>query len=561
MDGVAGVISQAETDGELLRRYARHRADDAFREIVHRHVDWVYSSALRQVRDRHVADDVTQAAFILLARKAKSFDERVVLSAWLFRAVRYIAADTIKAQHRRRHHERELGAVMNGTRRRDADRSASEADWDNIAPVLDGAIAGLGSSDQRAILLRFYERKSHAEVGAALGVSEAAAKVRVGRAIAKLRSVLTKHGVTVTAATLAVVLADSAVQAAPAHIAAAAAASASGAAITATTSTAANLTWLKGLVLAMTVGKTTTIVTCAVVALLAVGAIVYRSTSASPGDANVSADASRSSPAASASLRETYSLSPGQTVKYVKPPFGSSRADFILQAMKSMEGMLPPEFTSDKTALVLEWDDDRPGDELRFHVHGNYKPDLRFILAAVIGGHDTDFAGPQPLLERLVVGDWVFRKSSTPAERAKAMEPALREQLGIAVKIEHKRAPVEAIVITGSGLAPMTDAVQIYSDKLTDGKIDSRGQQNEFRAFVGLIRMATHMRVINESSVTDTTQIRSALHTSGLMGKMSPARTNAKLDLICKNLSRQTGLTFARATRQVETWVVTPEAQ
>jgi RNA polymerase sigma factor (sigma-70 family) len=560
MDGVAGVITSLETDGQLLRRYALHRAEDAFREIVRRHVDWVHSSALRQVRDRHVADDVTQAAFILLARKAKSFDERVVLSAWLFRAVRYITADTIQARRRRRHHERELGAAMNSTRRRDGRPPTDETDWDGIAPVLDGAIAGLGARDRRAILLRFYERKSHAEVGSALGVSEAAAKVRVSRAIAKLRSILTKHGVTVTAAGLAVVLADSAVQAAPAHVAAAAAESAAAAA-GAGGSFAANLSWLKGLVLAMTVGKTTTIVTCAAIALLAVGAIVYHSKSAATDAVNAPMDPARSSPVADASLRETHALAPGQTVKYVKPPFGSSRAVFIRQTLRSMEGTFPPEFTSDKTALVLEWDDDRVGDELQFHAHGNYKPDLRFILSAVIGGHSTDFTGPQSLLERIVEGDWVFRKPSSPAERAKAMEPALREQLGIAARIERKRAPVEAIVITGGGLAQMNDAVQIYSDKLTDGKSDPRGTQNEFRAFMGIVRMATHMRVINESSVADTTKIRSALHTSGLMGKMPPARAAAKLDLICKNLSRQTGLTFARATRQVETWVVTPEAQ
>jgi hypothetical protein len=368
--------------------------------------------------------------------------------------------------------------------------------------------------------------------------------------------------VTVTVTALATVLTDSAVQAAPAHVATAAAgASASGAAMTATTSTAANLSWVKGLVLAMAVGKTTTIVTCAVVALLAVGAIVYHSKSASTNAANMPMDPSRSSPVADASLRESHALAPGEMVKYVKPPFGSSRASFILQTYRTMEGTLPTGITSDKTALVLEWEDDRVGDELHFHAHGNYNPDLRFILAAVIGGKDTDFAGPQALLERVLEGDWVFRKSSTPAERAKAMEPALRDQLGVAVRIERKRAPVEAIVITGGGLAPMSDAIQIYSDKLTDGKIESRGTQNEFRAFVGIVRMATHMRVINESSVADTTKIRSALHTSGLMGKMPPARATAKLDLICKNLSRQTGLTFARATRQVETWVVTPEAQ
>jgi hypothetical protein len=264
---------------------------------------------------------------------------------------------------------------------------------------------------------------------------------------------------------------------------------------------------------------------------------------------------------ADASLRETHALAVGQTVKYVKPPFGSSRADFIRQTLRMMPGSMSPDFTSDKTALVLEWQDDRPGDELQFYAHGNYKPDLRFILSAVIGGNDTDYAGPQPLLERIVEGDWVFRKSSSPAERAKAMEPALREQLGVAVKIERKRAPVEAIVITGGGLAPMTDAVQIYSDKLTDGKIDRRGVQNDFADFMRVIRMAAHMRVINESSVADATKIRFALHTSGMMGKMAPARATAKLDLICKNLSRQTGLTFNRGTRQVETWVVTPEAQ
>src|SRR3954447_16991209 len=104
-------------DGQLLRQYARQRSEAAFRELVARHLDWVYSSSLRQVRwDADLAEDVTQTVFILLARKAGSFDERVVLSAWLFRAVRYVSAEPLKARGRRKFHERKRGAVMSSTR-------------------------------------------------------------------------------------------------------------------------------------------------------------------------------------------------------------------------------------------------------------------------------------------------------------------------------------------------------------------------------------------------------------------------------------------------------------
>jgi uncharacterized protein (TIGR03435 family) len=201
-------------DMELVREYVQQNSEQAFATLVSRHINLVYSVALRQVGDVQLAEDVTQAVFIILARKAGSLNSKTILSGWLCRTARYASADALKTQRRRQQREREahMQAVLNEP------ESKSES-WPQIAPLLDAALEELGPKDHDAIVLRFFEGKSMNEVGAALGASEDAAKVRVSRALEKLRKFFSKRGVASTTAIIAVTISANSVQAAPAVLA------------------------------------------------------------------------------------------------------------------------------------------------------------------------------------------------------------------------------------------------------------------------------------------------------------------------------------------------------
>ena len=200
-------------DLQLLRRYAEEGSECAFSELVARHIDLVYTAALRHVAgDAHLAQDITQTVFADLARKARALPNGVVLAGWLHQATRFAAAKAVRAERRRLNREREAVVMQEPS-------TETDANWEQLSPVLDEAVARLGAKDRDAVLLRYFERKDLRAVGGALGTSEEAARKRVGRALEKLRRYLTDRGVTLPATALATALSGSAVHSAPAALA------------------------------------------------------------------------------------------------------------------------------------------------------------------------------------------------------------------------------------------------------------------------------------------------------------------------------------------------------
>jgi RNA polymerase sigma factor (sigma-70 family) len=201
-------MSTKDTE-ELLRAFTEKGSEDAFQEVVARYIDLVYSVALRRVGgNTHQAQDVVQTVFIDFAGKARSLSSGVQLGGWLHRHACFVAGNFTRAERRRQARE-QIAVQMNTL------SDTHDASWDDVAPVLDDAVDQLDDPDRTAVLLRFYEQYDLRRLGAALGIGEDAAQKRVSRALDKLRELLARRGVALSAIALASVLATHVVIAAP----------------------------------------------------------------------------------------------------------------------------------------------------------------------------------------------------------------------------------------------------------------------------------------------------------------------------------------------------------
>jgi RNA polymerase sigma factor (sigma-70 family) len=195
-------------DWRLIREYLDDGSETAFAKLVNRYVDLVYSVALRKVGNPHDAEEITQTVFCQLAQKVRRLPSTTIITSWLYHAACLQSLHFLRTERRRRQRETEV-AHMN------LSGPETEARWQEVAPHLDAALGGIGEQDRIVILQRFFQRQSLREVGGALGVSEDAARMRVNRALEKLRDFLAREGVACSAAMLTVVLSERAVHAAP----------------------------------------------------------------------------------------------------------------------------------------------------------------------------------------------------------------------------------------------------------------------------------------------------------------------------------------------------------
>lgn len=202
-------------DATLLRRYFEERSEASFAELVRRHLNLVYAAALRQTGDSHLAEEVAQRVFTRLAQKAGQLLDHPALAGWLYRSTRYAAADARRARQRWRGRFVEAQAMSDFPA-----EDPCHAEWEQLRPMLDDAMCELREGDRDAVLWRYFEGRSYAEIGARLHIQENTARMRVERALDKLRGVLARRGFSSSAAALGGALATQAVTAAPAGLAA-----------------------------------------------------------------------------------------------------------------------------------------------------------------------------------------------------------------------------------------------------------------------------------------------------------------------------------------------------
>jgi RNA polymerase sigma factor (sigma-70 family) len=192
-------------DFELLRDYVERGAEPAFRTLVERHARMVHGGALRLLGNATAAEEASQAVFILLARKASSIRRGTVLAGWLYRTTQFVARAALRSERRRTERHDQL-AIMN---------DSPDTVWPKVSLLLEDAMADLNATDRNAVLLRFFEGRTFAEVARSLGTTEPAAKMRISRAVEKLRQFMAREGVAVSATTLPGMLAEQAASAVP----------------------------------------------------------------------------------------------------------------------------------------------------------------------------------------------------------------------------------------------------------------------------------------------------------------------------------------------------------
>jgi RNA polymerase sigma factor (sigma-70 family) len=198
-------------DAELLRDFALRRNEASFRELVARRIGFVYAINLRRLRNPHLAQEATQAVFIALARKAGQVAGGPSVLGWLHRSSCYESRNLMRAHFNRTARETEaqrLGTTV-------ADTTPGNPPGE-LEAVLDEALGELAAADRDAILARFFSSRTYAEIGQAANLTENAARMRVDRALDRLREKLARRGLTSTAAVLAATLPHYAAAAVPA---------------------------------------------------------------------------------------------------------------------------------------------------------------------------------------------------------------------------------------------------------------------------------------------------------------------------------------------------------
>jgi RNA polymerase sigma factor (sigma-70 family) len=520
-------------DGTLLSAFAREGSESAFRSLVERHSGWVYAAAFRQLRDANLAEDATQAVFVLLCQRAKQMKPQQKLSGWLFVTLGYTVKSILRSRRRRERHEK-LAAI---------ERPRSYAP-PPLADGLDEAVARLSENDRIAILLRFYQGMEFDSVALRLGVSEEAAKKRVTRAIGRLRERL-GASVSVESLTAAsafgVPAASAALSAQVSHVALSAAGSGT---IPASVAPA-----MKGAVYLMAVTNAK-IAAVFVVAILLMGTgvgIVGRELLMTPAEPNVPAIAP-AAPSEMQTFAQIYGLQNNEVIRQVLPPFIPARRDFF----RKWNRMEPPLSANrvDQTALLIQW---RNGNFQLWGTHWGPAYSANYLITMMLKDvYSQDLEGDTPLDGVNIEGDMIVDAKASDEQVRVALENLIGKTTGVPVTLTYRQVQRPVIVFRGKWQATNLDGTP-SNNKQTEQTIKIQGEATDRGSgdfgwapmdhFAGTLGSFMNKTVVIEASGTPKV-VSWEFHYSCDGSEESRRR-------VCDLFAKQTGLTWTEETRMV----------
>ena len=552
---------------DAFEEYRRMRSPDAFERLVRQYADLVYASALRQLRDGHRAEDATQVVFTVLALKAHQLRAGTLLAPWLLKVTQYTALDARRRQQRRQRHEliaqqvrdEQRASQMNSDSTISIDSDASDGQ-DLMRTVLDEGIAKLSKSERAAVVLRYFQDKSHLDVASALGIGEEAARKRVQRGLEKLRAFFADRGAiapSLSASGVASAISAHALTSAPQSLVArvaSAVAPLTASSVPPTLSSQAFVHSAKGVItlMAWTQIKLSLIATLLLLVLAGGGALAVHAWSSHSRDESVTilpatppASAPATAPAAGAN---DYALAPGEVLKRIAKPDRSARE----RIWPFLRGNHP-------TSMIVELAD-KP--ELARQTWGGGQA-LDGMLNGIAGLLSFDFSAPRDLFRLELPGDWIVRRGASTDERMAALETLLQTQ-GKRIHFEKRHVPREIVIARGSfhfqALADTkwSRGVNIYADKL--GPNGRGGGSGDVAMFLKDLGDQLNRRVMNQADPSRE-PFSWTYHDSGDLRLAAPGtELQRKLDQVLANVSLQTGLTFQKTTADEDVWFVTRTA-
>ncbi len=540
MSAISTEISDL-TDAKLIEAVAQSRSEPAFAELVDRHASWVYAAASRQLGDAHLAEDATQAVFVLLFQRASKMNSHQKISGWLFMAVHYTVRSMQRAMRRRRHYERKVAQELHMKQFPNMEHSSrSETE---IAPELDREVARLPQRYRDAIVLRFYQGMQYPQLAAGLGITESAARKRVTRGVERLRNRLgaTEAGIG-TAAMIGTPASMIALKAQLVH-------AVSGAAVVPHVAVAA-----KGAASLMTMAKvkiTAAIILTATVVAGSTGVAVKLAHDASlrqtPGPAVVLADAAPASPAKTP-FDEVYGLDESEILRHIPPPFVPQRMEFYRKENPSQAQAMPK-----GDGMIVHWRDGKP------HLWSmTYGPGytIQDLLEYFQHQHGQNLEGDPALLSTVVPGDFSVREGWDQDQMRGALEQMLAEALRQDIRLTFREVDRPVVVLSGSwkgikkvDATQQDSTVEIYGKQLNTHRELAGGGFGSLQDFGDGLGEWIGQSVVFE--VKDApNQIAWRLNDLGGESPESRAHAHDK-DLVLRHLQEQTGLTWKEETRKV----------
>jgi RNA polymerase sigma factor (sigma-70 family) len=520
------------SDQELLVEFTRNNSEEAFAALVSRYLNLVYSAARRYTGNDHHAEEITQAVFIILSKKAESLGSKKVLSGWLYQTARMTAANFIKSEVRRQKREQE--AYMQSTM-----TDIDSVSWKDVAPLLDEAMGSLNDTDRDAIVLRFFERKTAGEFAEMLKMNQDAAQKRVSRALEKLRSYFAKRGVVLTAAAIAGAVSANSVQAAPVTLAAKVSAVAfSGAATTGTVGS-----MVEGVLRAMAWAKAKLIIGFALglmVATVATPSAVHFE------KAHVGADSWR------VRFEDAYALKPGEVLKLVPEPFIAEREqyfahDVIPRLDRANYHRIPNCLVMGQDAGGLHWK--------RFSECGEHAR-LSDAVQRVFGIGKQTIEGNGNLLYMAIDGDWVYRQGASQEEIIKSFKEIVYQKTGIRLGVEKNKMERDVFVVSGTAGRNTNSALNSLDVVISGNTNRQSFGATDFPDFLKWVGSSLRTHLISEITGSEPA-VKVGWSIQGDVDDIAPASQRGNVtEQIIGDLSSRTGLNFAKEHRAVEVWSI-----